>query len=130
MSIYATLGEIGIRRFGDEAMVEIVIQAVPPHIDYAGPQWDFLPPPVDPEGTTNRAVLFVECDTPKGTDRCGQEYTKPLLTLTGEEYEQIRFADLLIRLNEALDRKYGPRPSAIFLRPDGTRQNIYPSQQE
>ena len=126
MSIYATLGEIGIRRFGDEAMVEIFIQAVPPHIDYTGPEWDFLPPPVDPEGSVNRAVVFVERDTPKGTDRCGQEYDKPLLTLTGSEYKQIGFADLMTRLEDALDRKYGQRPGAVFIRSDGTKMNIYP----
>lgn len=122
MSIYATLGEIGIRRFGDENMIEIRIQAVPPHIDYTGPAWDFLPPPVDPDGQTNRAVLFVERGTPKGTERCGQEYLRPLLTLTGHEYETIPFADLLNRLEEALDRKYGPCPSIIFYGPDGTKR--------
>jgi hypothetical protein len=122
MSIYATLAEIGIKRFGDENMIEILIQAVPPHIDDTGPQWDFLPPPVDPDDQTHRAVLFIERGTPKGTERCGQEYFKPLLTLTGREYETIPFADLLNRLEEALDRKYGPRPTAIFYGPDGPKR--------
>lgn len=124
MSVYATIGDIGIRRFGDEQMIEIHIQGVPPHIDHTGPTWDFLPAPIDPESTGWRAVFFVEAGTTKGTARCGQEYDNPLLMLTGQEYESIRFADLLDRLEGALDRKYGPRPSAIFLGPDGTRRNL------
>jgi hypothetical protein len=124
MSIYATIGEIGIRRFGDENMIEIMIQAVPPHIDDTGPQWDFLPPPVDPDGETFRAVFFVERGTTKGTDRCGQEYEKPLLMLTGHEYQAISFVELLSRLEQALDWKYGPRPAAIFYGPDGTRRTL------
>lgn len=127
MSIYATIGEIGVRRFGDQAMIEIFIQAVPPHIDYTGPEWEFLPPPVDPNGETMRAVLFVEKGTPKGTDRCGQEYDKPLLTLTGDEYDRIGFAEVLKRLEEALDHKYGPRPGMIFYGPDG-KKRIYPGE--
>lgn len=126
MSIYATIGEIGMRRFGDEGMIEILIQAVPAHIDYQGEPWAFLPPPVDPEGTTDRAVFFVERGSDKGTARCGQEYVKPLLMLTGKEYAAIGFADLLDRLEKALDAKYGERPAAIFLRPDGSTKNIYP----
>ena len=126
MSIYATLHEIGMRRFGDKEMIEIIVQAVPPHIGHTGPEWDFLPPPVDPDGQVFRAVLFVEAGTPKGTERCGQEYDKSLLMLTGQEYETIGFADLMRRLEEALDRKYGRRPGAIFQDPDGTKRNIYP----
>jgi hypothetical protein len=125
MSIYVTIGEIGIRRFGDETMIEIMIQAVPAHIDYAGPQWDFLPPTVDPNGETNRAVFLVERGTTKGTERCGQEYVKPLLMLTGAEYEKIGFSELLGRLEEALDRKYGPRPIAIYYGPKGARRNLH-----
>jgi hypothetical protein len=124
MSIYATIGEIGIRRFGDEAMIEIMIQAVPAHIDYAGSQWDFLPAPVDPNGQTNRAVFFVERGTTKGTERCGQEYVKPLLMLTGSEYQKIGFSELLDRLEEALDKKYGPRPAAVYFGPNGTHRNL------
>jgi hypothetical protein len=125
MSIYATLGEIGIKRFGDKEFVDILVQGVPPHIDDVGPAWEFLPSPVDPNGQTMRAVFFVEAGDEKGTPRCGQEYVKPLLMLTGKEYEQIRFVDLMARLEEALDRKYGKRPSAVLLKPDGTQEKLY-----
>jgi hypothetical protein len=125
MSIYATLSEIGIRRFGDKEFVGIAIQAVPPHIDYVGPQWDFLPPPVDPDGDVMRAVFFVEPGDEKGTERCGQEYVKPLLVLTGKEYQEIQFTDLIQRLEDALDTRYGKRPTAISLGPDGTEQNLF-----
>lgn len=85
MSIYATMAEFGIKRFGDKEFVDILVQAVPAHIDYVGPQWAFLPPPVDPNGTLVRAVFFVEAGDDKGTERCGQEYVRPLLMLTGSE---------------------------------------------
>ena len=125
MSIYATLSEIGLKRFGDEQFVDIFVQGVPAHIDYVGPEWVFLPPPIDPESEQMRAVFFVERGDDKGTPRCGQEYVRPLLMLTGQEYEDIRFADLLARLDEALDRKYGNRPGLIFHRPDGTEKKLY-----
>ena len=125
MSIYATIAEIGVKRFGDKEFVDILVQGVPPHIDHVGVQWEFLPPPVDPDGTVMRAVFFVEAGDDKGTERCGQEYVKPLLMLTGQEYEEIRFVDLMARLEAALDKKYGRRPSAIFLRPDGTEEKLY-----
>jgi hypothetical protein len=125
MSIYATLAEIGIKRFDDKEFVHILIQGVPPHIDYVGPAWDFLPPPVDADGSVMRAVFVVEAGDDKGTSRCGQEYVKPLLMLTGKEYEKIRFAQLISRLEAALDAKYGKRPDAIFLGPDGTEKKLF-----
>ena len=125
MSIYATLIEFGIRRFGDKEFVTIYAQEVPPHINYVGPQWDFLPPPVNPEGATPRAVFFVEPGDEKGTERCGQEYVKPLLMFTGKEYAEVRFADLMERLEIALDARYGPRPGAIFNGPDGMGKKFY-----
>lgn len=125
MSIYATLAHIGIKRFGDRNLVEIFIQGVPPHIDDVGPAWDFLPPPVDPDGPLMRAVFVVELGDDKGTPRCGQEYVKPLLMLTGQEYENVRFADLVERIQDALDAKYGKRPGAILIDPDGNERNLY-----
>jgi hypothetical protein len=125
MSIYATMAEIGIKRFGDNEFIDILVQGVPPHIDYVGPQWDFLPAPVDPNGISMRAVFFVEAGDEKGTPRCGQEYVKPLLMLTGNEYDEIRFSDLMTRLEEALDAKYQKRPQAICLQPDGTEKRIF-----
>ena len=111
MSIYATLAEIGIKRFGGQGIGYILIQGVPPHIDYIGPAWDFLPPPIDPDGELMRAVFFVEVGDEKGTPRCGQEYVKPLLMLSGKEYEDILSPKLLARLEEALDAKYGSDPA-------------------
>lgn len=124
MSIYATLAHFGIKRFGDRGMVEVFAQGVPPHIDYTGPAWEFLPPPVDPEGELMRAVFFVERGEEKGTPRCGQEYVKPLLMVTGQEYAEAKFADILQRLEEALDRRYGPRPAIIVLDPEGNERRL------
>ena len=127
MSIYATLAEIAVRQFGDDDFTEIVIQGVPSHIDYTGPGWDFLPPPidVDPEGMAMRAVVIVKGSTPKGTPRCAQEYVDPLIILSGREWEQIRFIDLLERIEAALDeRRAEPRPNLIFYAPDGTKSHI------
>jgi hypothetical protein len=126
MSIYATLAHIGIRRFGDRKLVDIFVQGVPPHIDYVGEAWGFLPPPVDPEGETMRAVVFVELGEEKGTARCGQEHPSPLLMMSGKEYEEARFADVIGRLEEALDKRYGHRPIAEIIRPDGTKENVFP----
>jgi hypothetical protein len=125
MSIYATLAEIGIKRFGDKAFVHILIQGVPPHIDDVGPAWDFLPPPVDPDGSLMRAVVIVEAGDDKGTPRSAQEYVKPLLAMSGKEYQEIRFRELIFRIEQALDAKYGERPSGIYFRPDGTPRNFY-----
>lgn len=125
MSIYATLTEFGIKRFGDGELIDILVQAVPPHIDYTGPDWEFLPPPVDPEGTVMRAVVFIEAGDEKGTERCAQEYVKPLLVLTGSEYNTIRFIDLINRLENALDRKYGQRPIAIVTDAEGNKNKYY-----
>ena len=125
MSIYATMEHIGIKRFGDKEFLDILVQGVPPHIDDVGPAWEFLPPPVDPEGTLMRAVFIVEAGEEKGTPRCGQEYVRPLLMLTGKEYAEIRFTDLMARLEEALDRRYGQRPAAIYFDSDGKERNLY-----
>src|SRR5688500_17926547 len=103
VSIYATLAEIAIRQFGDDDYTEVVIQGVPAHIDYEGAAWEFLPPPVDPEGETMRAVFIVRGHCQKGTPRGGQEYVDPLIVLTGQEWEQVRFVDLLDRIEKALD---------------------------
>lgn len=124
MSIYATLAHIGVKRFGDKDFVEILIQGVPPHIDYSGPEWAFPPPPVDPDGEVMRAVFFVEPGDEKGTPRNGQEYVKPLLLLTEQEYQDAGFADLLDRVENALDARYGERPAAILFDPYGNERKI------
>ena len=115
MSIYATLFTFGIVPFGVDKMVELRVQSVPAHIDFVGPEWDFLPAPVDPEGETPRAVMIVEKGIMKGTARCGQEYPETVLTLTGAEWQQIRFVDLMMRIERRLEEKYGRGPNSIFL---------------
>jgi len=83
---------------------------------------------VDPDGDTLRAVVFVTELTPKGTDRCGQEFVEPLLVLTGEEYERMSFDELHSRLCDAL-RGYQARvimqvfdgDSSYIVREDGSR---------
>lgn len=72
-----------------------------------------------------RAVFFVEAGDDKGTPRCGQEYVKPLLVLSGKEYGEMRFSELISRLDQALDAKYGKRPRAISFGQDGREQKIY-----
>jgi hypothetical protein len=125
MSIYGTLFEIGLRRFGEEGYIEILVQSVPPHVDYTGDEWAFLPKPVDPAGNTPRAVFFVESGDEKGTPRNGQEYVQPLLVLTGKEYEEIRYTDLMCHLEAALERRYGPEPVLIASQPDGTVTKVH-----
>lgn len=96
MSIYGTMGRFGIS-VGDK-IHQVTIQGVPPHIDNVGPNWDFLPPPVDPNGNVMRAVFFVLDNTEKGTERNGQEYVNPLLSMSGEDYLNIKFIDLISKL--------------------------------
>ena len=45
--------------------------------------------------------------------------------LTGKEYEAITFVDLMKKLEDALDTKYGKRPFGIFLGPDGSEKKLY-----
>jgi hypothetical protein len=87
--------------------IEVLIQAVPPHIVDIGPEWDLLPPPVDPHGRLYRAVFLVEQNDIKGTARLHQEYPHLLLQFTGNEYRDIRFVDLMYHLEEALDSRHG-----------------------
>ena len=97
-----------------EAWVRVWAQAVPPHIDAAGPGWDeWLPPPVpeyvagvhrDDRGVP-RAVFFVLDGTLKATARNGQEYVDPLLVLTGEDYVARPWGRLMEALERLLTRR-------------------------
>lgn len=107
MSIYAPILDLTLNRFEDEDSRHILLHAVPPHIVDVGPSWDFLPPPVEPEGRLFRAVVIVEHGQPIGTPRSVHEFPNPLLMLTGKEYHDIRFADLIYRIEEALDAVHG-----------------------
>jgi len=107
MSIYASILDISIRSHAIDDFRHISILAVPPHIVDVGSSWDFLPAPVEPDGRIFRAVVVIETGQLKGTQRSIHEFPKPLLTLTGQEYHDVRFVELIYRIEEALDAIYG-----------------------
>jgi hypothetical protein len=135
MSIYATLWTLHFPREGDDyygcEWIEVSAQAVPGHVgtptegfgyESGDPFADFLPPAItleDEDDARLRAVFIVTGETTKGTPRCGQEYVDPLLVLTGDEYAEIRFAELHQRICAALR---GDRPQLVaqYLSPGGT----------
>lgn len=141
MSIYATLWSLKFPRDGDDYFgcewTEVIAQGVPAHIgsptpgcgyEDGDPCAEFLPPalPTDENGEHEfmRAVVIVKEGTPKGTARSGQEYTSPLLLLTGEEYAALSFQALYERICEAL-RGGRPRLVAQVLTPDGRLKLIH-----
>lgn len=113
MSIYATFGRIQLEKPGSSPLkpewVGVWIQGVPAHIGSTtlgfydeDPYGDFLPPPRtdhDEDDETPRAVVFVTDDA---TEKNGAEYEDALLTITGREYMETPFPDLLERLYVAL----------------------------
>jgi len=138
VSIYATLWSLKFPRFGDHFFdcewVEVVAQGVPGHIGTPTPGFgyedgdlyaEFLPPPIEvnAEGDSQfmRAVVFVIKGTKKGTVRSPQEYTDPLLVLTGRDYASMSFVELHDRICDAL-RGNGPRVVAQSLTDDGSIQ--------
>jgi hypothetical protein len=129
MSIYATLYDLGIRRFGDEGYRRIFVQGVPAHINYVGPAWDWLPPPVnEPAGEeklTFRAVVIVEEGTLKGTSRCAQEYQDALLILNQDEWLNAGFDGLLQQIQAALSERYGGTARAILIDKNGHPHRFY-----
>jgi hypothetical protein len=106
MSIYSLILDMSIE-YGSDNSKHIRFLGVPPHIIEVGPSWDFLPAPVEPEGRLYRAVVVIESGQLKGTPRSIHEFPKPLLVLTGQEYHDIRFVELVFRIEEALDATYG-----------------------
>jgi hypothetical protein len=140
MSIYATLWKLKFPKDGDDFTgcdwIEVTAQGVPSHIgspsrgagyESGDPFGAFLPPPVavDSEGDAPhmRAVVFITEFTQKGTERSGQEYRSPLVTLTGEAYAKITFADLYERICSALRGNRLPVIAQVFL-PDGSNEVI------
>lgn len=109
MSIYGTEGEFHLvnEDHRDGRPVEIMVQVVPSWVDFEA---DYLPPPRKgiPEGdgyVHPRAAFFVEPGSGKGGGRYGgQEYHKPLLVLSGEEYERMPFREVMERLQEAISK--------------------------
>lgn len=121
MSIYATVLQIAIPSIKEAKVLqagetsstgflEIIIQAVPPHIgspDELEPgetdPYPWLPPPMlSSDAEYPRAVVVVGPDRRKGTERSGQEYVNPLFTITGKEYVESNFCNLLAKICEAL----------------------------
>ena len=105
-----------------ERWVKVYAQAVPAHIGHPSaysegdPYADFLPPVVeyDPNdwhtAFTPRAVFILDEDHDEKVD---QRYTAPLLVLTGAEYEAAPFSELLRRIQEALEQRFGSSEPVI-----------------
>ena len=149
MSIYATLWELKFPRYGQDhtgcEWIGVFAQAVPAHIGSAHPGYGyengdpyaaFLPPAIvgDPEasGQVWRAVVFVTEETRKGTGRSAQEYSAPLLVLSGARYNTIPFAQLHDQLCEALrgnrsrviGEAWSPKGAVRLLFEDGSVEEL------
>jgi hypothetical protein len=108
MSIYATLESFLVPKLTlhdsePENFVRVWIQGVPAHIDYTGPEWAFLPPPVSEEECPYRFIVVCGPESVKGTARNHQEYQKPLFTMTGPEYTRITWTEMWRRIENALE---------------------------
>lgn len=92
------------------------------------PYGSFLPSPVPIDRADDeqrlRAVVVVTRGTPKGTKRSGQEYTQPLLVMSGAEYGTVGFGELVERVSSALR---GSRPGVRLEvhRPDGHIEVVF-----
>lgn len=104
MSIYATWAEITMRlRPWEDRDVELTFQAVPGHIghpkyyddDYFG---TFLPPPVEDEDALRAMVIIDD----RWSEKDGQRYVCPLLTLSGTEWATMPLASLWPRLEQRI----------------------------
>ena len=134
MSIYATLWKLKFPKHGDDypgcEWITVTAQGVPSHIGAEGndPFADFLPPavPAGKDGGSEclRAVVFVTEQTAKGTPRSPQEYSGPLLVLTGEAYAKTSFEALHARICAAL-RGERPRVLAAIHLPGGGRRVLF-----
>jgi hypothetical protein len=130
MSIYATLWALQFPRFGefhiDCEWVTVIAQGVPAHVgaETLDPYASFLPTLPNSVAVDLRAVVFIVEGTAKGTTRSAQEYSAPLLILSGVEYASAPFSDLHARLCDAL-RGDWPRLVAEVLRPDGSSELIF-----
>lgn len=91
MSIYATLREARVDG------QRVWVQGVPGHIDYIGPEWEFLGPPVQDENAL-RTVFIVD----KHAGKIGQRYEYWLLQLTPDEYLHTPWPQLRRRIRAAL----------------------------
>jgi hypothetical protein len=117
VSIYATLGQIKVpttdwaRDEGD--WVEVYFQGVPGHIGHpkyyeADYYADFLPPPVQDEDQLRAVVVLMD----GGDEKEVQRYVRPLMTLTGDEWDGTPFPILLRRIEDAVRERLHRLPTA------------------
>ena len=109
VSIYATLWILKFPARGDS---------------YVGCEWETVmaqgvPEVSDDEDAPLRAVVFIR----QGTEKVFQEYTNPLLVLTGAEYAAMSFDALHERICDAL-RGEKPRVIAQLFTRDGESELI------
>jgi hypothetical protein len=136
VSIYATLWILKFPADGDDYVgcgwEAVMAQGVPGHIgtptkgygyEDGDPYGSFLPPPIAITGNDDdaplRAVVFIR----KGTEKVVQEYTNPLLVLSGAEYAASSFDALHRRICDAL-RGEKPRVVAQLFTRDGESELI------
>ena len=102
-----------------ENWVEVFAQGVPGHIGHPDERPGrgddcaaFLPPaltgPYREDGLRAVVILLAGQDE-KGTPRHAQEYVRPLIVLSGEEYEKMRFAHLLEWIEQEVYARLKPR---------------------
>lgn len=137
MSIYATHWILKFPRHGDAhtgcEWVEVIGQGVPAHIgtpsqgygyQSGDPYAEFLPPAVrvsdEDDGAGLRAMVVIQ----DGTDKIGQEYIRPLVVLSGEEYVTIPFAKLHERICDAL-RGTSPRWVGEWMNDEGATKLMF-----
>ena len=130
MSIYATLWALQFPRFGEFHIgcewITVIAQGVPAHLRAEAPDryTSFLPALPNSAAVDLRAVVFVVEGAAKGTIRSAQEYSTPLLVLSGVEYASVSFSALHTQLCEAL-RSGRPRLVAEVMQPDGSVKLIF-----
>lgn len=119
MSIYATLGVIRLEPLADwpgcehlEHWPEVYFQGVPGHIGHpdhypeGDPYADFLPPfppRFDPDSDLRAVVVVLRDHNEKDVQR----YVRPLMTLSGREWETLPFPELWRRIEEAVREQLG-----------------------
>ena len=121
MSIYATQWVLQFPTTGDSypgcEWVEVIGQGVPAFIgspttgygyEAGDPYSDFLPPAIPITSRDDEARLRAIVIVRDGSVKSGQRYENPLLVLSGAEYAEARFDDLVERICDAL-RRDGPR---------------------
>ena len=132
MSIYATQWVLKFPSLGDFYFecewVTVLGQGVPAHIgtptpghgyESGDPYASFLPPaiPVVEDEDRLRAIVIVR----ENAEKAGQEYVRPLLVLSGDEYAAIPYQTLHNRICDALR---GNQPRLVAEAIDGERRRL------